>query len=92
MIDEEDELLQIAKLGIEAEAFVRSPLGKYLMLKANAEISAAMDDLVSADPADVKLNTEIRVHIHTAKMFIIWVNEAANIGRQAHNQLRSLEE
>lgn len=88
----DDELVKLARLGIEAEAFAVSPLGKYLMQKATSEIEAATAYLVAAEPDDIKANTVIRNQIHVANMFIVWLQEAVNTGLQAHDQLRSLDE
>lgn len=89
---EDDELMSLAKMGIDAEDFIRSPLGKFLIKKAEAEINDATEDLIMADPDDVKANTEIRNRIHVARMFVVWLSESVNIGRVAHDQMREMEE
>ena len=89
---QDDELVALARLGIEAEAFALSPLGKHLARKAASEIEAATQELIAADPDDIKANTTIRNQIHVANMFIVWVREAVNTGLQAHDQLKALDE
>ena len=89
---EDDELLSLAKMGVDAETFIRTPLGKFLVKKAEDEIEAATQDLISADPDDVKSNTELRNRIHVARMFVVWLTDSINMGRSAHERLKEMEE
>ena len=89
---EEDELVTLAKLGIDAEAFAMSPLGKFLIKKAESEMESATQDLISADPDDIKVNTEMRNRIHVARMFLSWLSDSITIGRSAHDQLEAMNE
>jgi len=91
-MEEADELLSIARMGVDAEAFVRTPLGKFLVSKADREIAAATDELVAADPEDVKKNRDLRNRIHVANMFVTWLRDAIEIGRAAHDQLSELDD
>ena len=65
----DDELLSMARMGIDAESFMRTPLGKFLLKKANDEIAVAIEELIDVDPTDVKEATAIRNRIHVARMF-----------------------
>jgi hypothetical protein len=89
MID--SDLINIARIGIDAEAFAKSDIGKFLIGKAQAEIDAATAELIDADPADAKANTEIRNKIHVARMFLVWLDEAIQIIRHAPEQLQELD-
>lgn len=86
------DLINVARIGIDAEAFSKSDIGKFLIGKAQAEIDAEMDALVDADPADVKLNTDIRNRIHVARMFLTWLDEAIQVGRHAHESLQEMDD
>lgn len=88
---DEDEFVKIARLGIDAETFMATPLGKFLASKADAEMRAATEALIGADPADVKANTELRNQIHVSRMFLTWIDDSINAGRAAHHQLREME-
>jgi hypothetical protein len=85
------DLINVARIGIDAEAFSKSDIGKFLIGKAQAEIEAATSELIAADPADVKANTEIRNKIHIARMFLVWLDEAIQVGRLAHDQLQEMD-
>ncbi len=88
---QDDELLSMARMGIDAESFMRTPLGQFLIKKASNEIAAATEELIEADPSDIKVNTEIRNRIHVARMFIVWLGDSIAAGRSAHEQLKELE-
>ena len=89
---EANDLLSIAKMGVDAESFLQTPLGRFLMKKAKDEEAAALAELVDADPEDVKENREIRNRIHVVKMFRQWMTEAIEVGHAAHMHLKQLED
>ena len=89
MID--NDLINIARIGIDAEAFAKSDIGKFLIGKAKAEVEAATAELIDAEPGDWKANNDIRNKIHVARMFLVWLDEAIQIGRHAHEQLQALD-
>lgn len=86
------DLLSVARTGIDAEAFARSDIGKFLIGKAQAEIDAATSELIDADPANYQINREIRNKIHVARMFLVWLSEAIEVGRHAHDQIREMDD
>ena len=88
----DDELLSLARLGVDAESFMGTKLGKFLAMKAASEIEAATAELIAADPDDLKANTVLRNQINVAGMFLTWMNESISIGRAAHEQLKMLED
>lgn len=82
------DLMRAAQLGVEAEAFFRTPVGKYLHAKASSEIAAATELLIDAQPDDEGKNREIRNQIHVGRMFLVWLAEAINVGKAAHEQIK----
>lgn len=92
MSNDVDHFLNIARLGIDAEAFLQTPIGKHLKEKAQTELDVAINELVDADPDDVKANREIRNRIHVVGMFLKWMDEAITAGNEAHRQLRDIED
>lgn len=84
--------MDLARMGIDAESFMATPLGKFLEGKARDEEAAALEELVNADPDDVKSNTQIRNQIHVARMFLVWMSESIRAGRAAYERLRELED
>lgn len=90
-MSDENQLLGVAKLGVEAEAFMRSPLGVEMLKQADMEIAEATAKLVDADPDDRKSNRDLRNTIKVAGMFGQWLRDTAVIGQHAVDQLREIE-
>lgn len=91
MIDEDAEDLRIVRLGIDAESFLASPLGIHLATQARDEIDQATKELVAANPSDVEANTKLRNRIYVASQAIIWIREAAQAGKSAHERIKAQE-
>ena len=83
--------MQMAKLGIEAEAFKRSALGKYLYDRAELEKEQAIKELVLVDDDDVKLNRKYRNQIKVVDLFTQWIDEAINSGNAAAANIENEE-
>lgn len=92
MSEDTDHFVSIARMGIDAETFMRSPVGRFVEGRARAEEAAALEALVDADPDDAKLNRELRNQIHVARMFLVWIGDAINAGHAAHAQLQEMDE
>lgn len=84
-----EELLELARLGVDAETFLRTDLGKFLQKKAADEYAAALIELVNAAPDDLKTNTEARNKIHVVGMFTTWLRDSIEVGISAHAQLEA---
>lgn len=83
--------LAIAQLGVEAESFKSSGLGRYLNERAESEIIDASRALCEVDPADVKQITELQNKVYRANSFIAWIEEAIESGNFAIEEIRSEE-
>ena len=83
--------MQMAKLGIEAEAFKHSALGHYLYDRADIEKEQAIKELISIDDDDVKLNRKYRNKIKVVDMFMQWIDEAINSGNAAAANIEAEE-
>ncbi|MBT4080647.1 MAG: hypothetical protein HOE82_08545 [Gammaproteobacteria bacterium] len=91
MEDADMQLLDSAKLGIEADSFKSSALYRYLRARSMAECDDALDALISADPGDVQANTKLRNDIRVAEGCLAWIDEAVAAGAIAVDQLREQE-
>jgi hypothetical protein len=83
--------LQRAKLGIEAEAFERSAIGKYLYDLIEVQVEDLTAKLVAADPNDIAENNRLRNEIKTRAMIPVWIKEAINSGRMAVQRIEDEE-
>lgn len=87
----QEDMVRRAEIGIEAESFLRSRLGKHLLRKADEERANWLDRLIEADPEDAKLQRSIRLELKAIDSTIKWLMEAINAGDSAREQLSTLE-
>lgn len=83
-------LQQAIALGFDVEAFFGSPLGKYLIKRAEDEVDAAVEELKRADPDNAKAIRDLQNTITRAESFQYWLGDAVNAGKNA--QLELLDE
>jgi len=82
------DILSIAQLGVEAESFKSSGLGRYLNDRAESEIIEASNELCTVCPSDTKAITELQNKVYRANSFIIWIEEAIEDGNFAIDEIR----
>lgn len=87
-----DDMLEVARLGIDAESFLASSLGKTLMAQSEAEERHLIEELIGADPSDVAANTAIRMRIHACRMATQRLLNIVQAGRQAEQAIRDVEQ
>ena len=76
-------------LGIDAETFVLSPLGKYLIGRAEHEVEQAVEQLKRVAPEDAKVIAALLHHIRVAESVPRWLADAIQAGHNAEYQLRT---
>ena len=80
------------QMGREAEDFLRSPIGKYLLNRAEQEIKEGLRAILdtAADPRDdLKLQEAIR-KMRVADKFMLWVGEVIAGGLESNATLVEL--
>jgi hypothetical protein len=83
---------EIIALGHEADTFMTSRLGAYVMARADMEIEAALDKLSTIDPTDVE---GIRRNQNVVKVYMSfkqWISDAGLAGDVAYSDYLSSEE
>lgn len=80
---DDEELMRAAIFGKEAELFLESPMGDFLLNHARAEADIAAHKLKSVAPWRRKRITELQNQIKVAEWFQVWLGEAVAEGRQA---------
>lgn len=88
---DEDDRVRRARLGIEAETFLRSTFGKFMIKKADAVRKDSIECLVDCEPGDLECNTRYRNQITSVGLFKSFIKEAVNEGINAHQQLEDEE-
>jgi len=88
MTTENTNLLERAiALGFEAEAFLQSDIGRYLIERADDEIDTALDELKRADPEDAKTIRRLQGDIKVAESIQYWLAEAIQDGVNSMQEL-----
>ncbi len=80
-----------AELGIDADTFRRTNLGKYIYDRCKIEEEQAIEELIEADPADVKKGYELRNEIYKHRAMPKFIDDAIRSGRRAEDELRQQE-
>lgn len=86
-----DPLVQRAQRGIEAETFLESNIGRFLIAKSEREIETNYQLLAAADPFDPAAVGHLQNKIEVARVAIQWLVEAVNEGYAAEHVIREQE-
>jgi hypothetical protein len=89
---ETETLMAEAILGDDAEKFLKTDLGKYLIESAEQETTEALHILKTVDPNDKVKITELQNKIWRAESFKDWLVGLINAGSDARNILQSKQE
>ena len=87
----EKELLQGIKLGDSAEKLVDSPIGKFLIERAQEDALDAMNTLKTISPIETENIRALQNRIQCAENFETWLMEAIQIGNMSQEQIELLD-
>ena len=87
----QDETVAIIKLGIEAERFLNSDLGRYLIDRAEQDREKAIKDFKSCDLTDQSTVMRIRDAVLIPDKVVAWLTEVIQVGYVKHEELRQSE-
>ena len=79
--------VQRALLGIDAESFWKSKVGRYIQDRIDVELGQLHEDLYQCDPNDIAKATQIRSEISVRRLLGKFVDEAIQSGLQAEREL-----
>lgn len=77
------------KLGLDAESFVKSDLGQYLLERAATESLSSLEQLKDIDPSDTDKIRKIQAICKRMDDLQRWITEAINEGNNAYQQIVS---
>jgi len=86
MTDEQLDQAVIA-VGKDAEAFIKSSLGRFITTRVQDEVLQAEQEFRQADPTDSKLITRIQNNIWRAESLIVWLAEIVQEGRNMEQEI-----
>lgn len=87
MNDQRKGLLADVALGIEAESFLSSGVGRFLVDRAETEVEQAINALKVADPADIEGIRKLQNMIHRGESIQYWLAECIQAGFNAEELL-----
>ena len=82
---------EVARFGIEAEKFLMSDLGRYMIARAEAERGKAINQFKEVDPANSAEVRKLQEAINLPDRIVRWLAEAIENGRVAHDHIRAEE-
>ncbi|ROH87999.1 hypothetical protein ED236_00455 [Pseudomethylobacillus aquaticus] len=89
---EEIELLSRIELGLDAERFMMSNLGKSIVKRASIEVNEALMALKAVDCNDSRAIRELQTKIEVAELGIVYLLESINAGSVAEEQINNNQE
>lgn len=81
-------LEQAAKFGMEAEDFIKSPIGQYLLNRSLEEIDNAFKELKAVNPHDYQRVQELQNTIKRNESVELWLGEIIATGKEAMSMLK----
>lgn len=86
MSDLDNEIRKRVTLGAEAERFLNTNLGRFLVQRAEEVIESAVDELKTVDPENPKTIRALQQKITVAESVQYWLAGAINDGYEAERQ------
>lgn len=88
-LQELQELRTRIGFGLDLQQFInKSPIARYLELRAIQTVEAAQEEFKHVDPFDHKAVLALQLRIKSAENWIGWLEEAISDGEQAEAVLR----
>lgn len=85
--DQDETLFTAARLGVMAETFLRSDLGRTIADKADREIQDCMEALLDVAPDDVATIRSLQFKAAVARSAVAYLVEIVQEGRAAEAEL-----
>lgn len=85
--DENRVLYNTVALGIDAERFFETPVGRWIALRADEERIDALADLVDVAPNEPEAIRALQSTIKRAESVRVWIAEAIEAGKNAEATL-----
>ena len=70
----------IARFGVHVEQFIASPIGQYLLNRAEAEREKAINDMKTVSPTDYQAVTKVQNALRIPDLVTMWLMEAIQGG------------
>ena len=87
-MDEQRDLLKKVEFGIEVEAFLNGPIGKYLLQQSERDVAEATEQLKTVNPTDFGKIVELQSIIRRWEDTEGWLAGIIQEGWHAERQLK----
>lgn len=91
-VDELNRLRETAQVGMDAEAFKNTPLGRWMIDKAKEDRQRIVEELILADPTDNKAVADLQGKAVLLGLFEEWLNQAITDGIEALQYFKQYED
>lgn len=88
--EQAQEAKRLLEIGLDVEAFMRTPAGRYIQARANAELQEAQDALVECSPLDTTTITLHQVKARTAQRVLVYLGDIVTEGKNAERAFVAL--
>jgi hypothetical protein len=82
-LDPNDPAVRTAVFGQEVQDFLHSPIGDFLLKRAEAQLAMAIDSLKSVDPGSIPKVMQLQERIRLLEAFESWLGDAVQEGLTA---------
>lgn len=79
-------LRSVVTLGMDAQAFMASPLGRYIQARANFDLEAARDALLTVDPTDRSAVAAAQLAALVPSKVLHYIGQCVEEGKNAETQ------
>ena len=80
------ELTTTIDFGFQVEAFIKSPIGTFLIARAEGEIEDALEGLKKVSPNDPAAIVDLQNRVYRAESIQYWLAEAIQTGMNAQRE------
>ena len=91
-MDEAELLVAEARLGLQTREFLSSPLGRYILGRADKSREESFEAWLSAHPTDVETIRELQFRARLPSLITTWLDEAINQANHAEVTLSEIQE
>ncbi len=91
MSDPVKELLRTVEIGLDAQQFLGTNIGRYLIERAEGEVAAAIDQLKVIDPDDRAGIQKLQNQIWRAESIQFWLADLIQEGTNAEETLQQID-
>ncbi|MGL4230972.1 MAG: hypothetical protein ACRDAM_20540 [Casimicrobium sp.] len=83
------EMRRTITLGMDADAFLSTNVGRALIARAESQIQAAMEELIEVSPTNTETIRKLQFEAQLGHRFQLWLRDMIQEGQNAENQYRS---